>query len=384
MNHKSIFILYCITTMKNSFVVILSLLFLGFINFQDHPTLGIGATAPDFNLKGVDGKMYSLSSFSKSKILAIIFSCNHCPTAQAYEGRIKQLAADYQNKGVQVVVISPNDPKGIRLDELGYSDLSDSYDDMVLRAKEQNYNFPYLFDGGTQEVATKYGPIATPHVFIFDEKRILRYSGRIDDVENPKKTPKNNDTRNALDALFASKPVPVDKTKTFGCSIKWSEKEKLTKSEKEEWATEPVALDTIDELGLQKLLKNETSKLRLINVWATWCGPCVNELPDFMTINHMYRRRDFEFITISADKLAKKDKALQILQQINASNKNYIFTIDDTYKLIDLIDKNWQGALPYTLLVEPNGKIIYQKQGPIDAAKMKSMIVDNPLIGRVY
>lgn len=361
-----------------------SILFLGLINFQDVKTLEIGAAAPDFNLKGTDGKMYTLNSFSKSKILVIIFSCNHCPTAQAYEERIKKLVTDYESKGVQVVVISPNDPIGIRLDELGYSDLSDSYNDMALRAKEQNYNFPYLFDGGTQEVALKYGPVATPHIFIFDEKRILRYTGRIDDVENPKKTPKNFDARNALDALLLNKPVAVAKTKTFGCSIKWAEKEKLTKSEKEEWKTELVALDTIDELGLKKLLKNETTKLRLINVWATWCGPCVNELPDFMTINHMYRRRDFEFITISADKLAKKDKALQLLQQINASNKNYIFTEDDTYKLIDLIDKNWQGALPYTLLIEPNGKIIYQKQGPIDPVKMKRMIVDNDLIGRVY
>ena len=360
------------------------ILFFGFIKIHDPKTLEIGAAAPDFNLKGTDGKMYTLSSFSKSKILMIVFTCNHCPTAQAYESRIKQLVTDYKSKGVQVVAISPNDPSGIQLDELGYSDLSDSYEEMILRAKEQNFNFPYLFDGGTQEVANKYGPIATPHVFIFDEKRILRYSGRIDDVEDPKKTPKNFDTRNALDALVANKPVPVEKTKTFGCSIKWAEKIKLSKSEIEEWAKEPVALDTIDEAGIQNLLKNNSKKLRLINVWATWCGPCVNELPDFMTINKMYRRRDFELITISADKLGKADKALQILQKIHASNKNYIFKGDDTYKMIDLIDKDWQGALPYTLLVEPNGKVIYQKQGAIDPAKMKTLIVDHPLIGRVY
>ncbi len=360
------------------------ILFFSFIKTQDPKTLEIGAAAPDFNLKGTDGKMYTLKSFSKAKVLMILFTCNHCPTAQAYESRIKQLVTDYKNKGVQVVAISPNDPTGIQLDELGYSDLSDSYEEMILRAKEQNYNFPYLFDGTTQEVAKKYGPIATPHVFIFDEKRILRYSGRIDDVEDPKKTPKNFDTRNALDALVTNKPVPVEKTKTFGCSIKWAEKIKLSKSEMEEWAKEPVALDSIDEAGIQNLLKNNTKKLRLINVWATWCGPCVKELPDFMTINKMYRRRDFELITISADKLGKADKALQILQKIHASNKNYIFNGDDTYKMIDLIDKEWQGALPYTLLVEPNGKIIYQKQGTIDPAKMKTLIVDHPLIGRVY
>ena len=364
-----------------SFFVILSF---SFVKTQDRKTLEIGAAAPDFNLKGTDGKMYTLKSFSKAKVLMILFTCNHCPTAQAYESRVKQLAMDYKNKGVQVVAISSNDPTSVRLDELGYSDLNDTYKEMIVRAKEQKFNFPYLFDGGTQVVANKYGPIVTPHVFIFDEKRILRYTGRIDDVEDPKKTPKIFDTRNALDALVANKSVPVEKTKTFGCGIKWAEKTKLGKTELEEWAKEPVALDTIDEAGIQNLLKNDSKKLRLINVWATWCGPCVNELPDFMTINKMYRGRDFELITISADKLGKTDKALEILKKIRASNKNYIFNGEDTYKMIDLIDKSWQGALPYTLLVEPNGKIIYQKQGTIDPAKMKTLIVDHALIGRVF
>jgi peroxiredoxin len=370
--------------MKNLILFLATFLCFSFIKPQDPKTLEIGTAAPDFSLKGVDGKTYTLKSFAKSKVLMIVFTCNHCPTAQAYESRLKKLVSDYEPKGVQVVAISPNDPLSIRLDELGYSDLSDSYDEMVLRAKDQKFNFPYLYDGETQEVSNKYGPMATPHVFIFDEKRILRYSGRIDDVEDPKKTPKNFNTRNSLDALVANKPLPVEKTKTFGCSIKWAEKVKLTNSEKEAWAKEPVALENIDEEGLKKLLENKTDKLRLINVWATWCGCCVQELPDFMTINRMYRGRDFELITISADKIEKKDKALKVLKEKQASNKNYIFTGDDTYKLIELVDKNWQGALPYTLLVEPNGKIIYQKQGTIDPMKMKTLIVDNPLIGRVY
>ena len=355
-----------------------------FVSGDEHKSLELGAAAPNFNLKGVDGKMYSLSSFANAKVLVIVFTCNHCPTAQAYEERIKKLTADYADKSVQVVAISPNDPVSIRLDELGYTDLSDNYADMVQRAKDKQYNFPYLFDGGTQEVANKYGPVATPHVFIFDKTRILRYSGRIDDVENPAGTPKNFDTRNAIEDLLANKPVAVPKTKTFGCSIKWVEKHALTNSEKEEWTKEPVSLDTINEQGLKDLLKNETGKLRLINVWATWCGPCVNELPDFQTMNRMYRKRDFELITISSDKPNKKDKALEILKGIQASSKNYIFNGDDSYKLIELIDPDWQGALPYTLLIEPKGKIIYKKQGRIDASEMKRRIVDNPLIGRFF
>ncbi len=351
---------------------------------DEHPSLAIGAAAPNFNLKGVDGKMYSLQSFAKAKVLAIVFTCNHCPTAQAYEERIKKIAAEYKSNGLQVVAISPNDPTSVRLDEMGYTDLGDTYDDMKIRAKNASFNFPYLFDGDTEITSKKYGPVATPHIFIFDEKRILRYSGRIDDVEKPTGTPKSLDARNAIEALLAGKAAPVEKTKTFGCSIKWKEKEVLTNNEKESWAKEPVALESIDEDGIKKLLKNDSGKLRLINVWATWCGPCVAEIPDFLNINRMYRNRDFELVTISADKPDKKEKALATLKRLQASSKNYIFNSDDAYKLIELIDPKWQGALPYTLLVEPNGKIIYQKQGTINPMKMKTMIVENPSVGRYF
>jgi thiol-disulfide isomerase/thioredoxin len=178
--------------------------------------------------------------------------------------------------------------------------------------------------------------------------------------------------------------VPVTTTKVFGCSIKWAEKSGWINKAKEQWAKEPVSLDTISADGIKDLLKNSSDKLRLINVWATWCGPCVVEFPEFVTMNRMYRRRDFEFISISADEPAKKDKALQFLKKQEASNINYIFSIDDKYKLIEAIDPNWQGALPYTLLVEPGGKIVYAKEGPIDPAALKKAIVDNHLIGRYY
>ncbi|MEZ4903216.1 MAG: redoxin domain-containing protein [Spirosomataceae bacterium] len=117
----------------------------------DPKTLEIGAKAPDFKLTGTDGKTYSLASFSKAKILMIVFTCNHCPTAQAYEDRLIKFSKDYKGKGVQVVAISPNDPTAVRLDELGYTDLSDSFAEMKLRYKDKNFNFPYLYDGDTQK-----------------------------------------------------------------------------------------------------------------------------------------------------------------------------------------------------------------------------------------
>ena len=351
----------------------------------DEPkTLALGAKAPDFRLPGTDGKTYSLASFAKAKVLAIIFTCNHCPTAQAYEDRMIQLVKDYSSKGVAVVAISPNDPNAVRLDELGYTDMGDSFDEMKLRAKHKGYNFPYLYDGKTQSTAKAYGPVATPHVFIFDKERKLRYQGRIDDVEKPTKTPNSLDTRAAIDALLNNSEVSVASTKVFGCSIKWAEKESLTNKEDEEWAKRTVSVEMIDENGIKELIKNSSGKLRLINVWATWCGPCVTEFPDFVVINRMYRQRDFEFISISADEPSKKEKVLAFLKDKHAANKNYLFSIDDKYKLIEAIDPNWQGALPYTILVEPGGKIVYAKQGRIDPAAMKKRIVDNSYIGRYY
>lgn len=351
---------------------------------KEHQTLSIGKTAPAFDLRGVDGKNYSLASFAKSRILVIIFTCNHCPTAQAYENRIIQLAKDYQQKSVAVVAIMPNDPNAIRLDELGYTDLSDSFEEMKIRAKEKGFNFPYLYDGATQKTANAYGPVATPHVFIFDKERKLRYQGRIDDMENPARTPKHFDTRNAIEALLNEQPITVSATKVFGCSIKWTEKSDWLEKAKEEWAKEPVDLDLIDETGIKTLVKNNSDKLRLINVWATWCGPCLTEYQDFITMNRMYRRRDFEFVSISADIPDKKDKVLKVLKQQESSVKNYLFNSEDKYKLIEAIDPNWQGALPYTLLVEPGGKVVFAHEGEIDPATLKKIIVENHLIGRYY
>src|SRR6266853_2384366 len=141
---------------------------------EEHPTLAIGSPAPDFALPGIDGETHKLSDYSGSQLLAIIFTCNHCPTAQLYEGRIKKLVDDYQNKSVAFVAIEPNDAKAILLSELGYTDVSDSLEEMKIRAEYRHFNFPYLYDGDTQNVSTAYGPTATPHLFIFDSERKLR------------------------------------------------------------------------------------------------------------------------------------------------------------------------------------------------------------------
>lgn len=334
----------------------------------------LGASAPEFDLPGVDGRNYSLKNFAKAKVLMIAFICNHCPTAQAYEERLKKLVADYQNKGVALVAISPNDPKSVRLDELGYTDLSDSFEEMKIRASHKKYNFPYLYDGEHSKVSKLYGPTATPHVFIFDAERKLRYLGRIDDSEREGLV-KVHDARNALEALLAGREIKIGKTNTFGCSIKWPGKEKTVERYMAKLATEPVTVELADAQALTKLRQNGSGKLRLVNFWATWCGPCITEFPDLVKINRSFRHRAFELVTVAANFPDEKNAVLAFLQKNQASNQNLLFADTDKYKSMAAFDPEWNGALPYTLLLGPKGEVLYQMQGPIDPLEVKRIIV---------
>ncbi|MBM3878800.1 MAG: redoxin domain-containing protein [Verrucomicrobia bacterium] len=344
-------------------------------------TLALGAPAPDFSLPGVDGRTYALKDFAAAKVLALVFTCNHCPTAQYYEERIKQIVTDYQPKGVALVAISPNDPDAVRPDELGYTDLGDSLADMKIRAQARQFNFPYLYGGGEHEaVSLAYGPQVTPHAFVFDAARRLRYVGRIDDSEREAYV-RVRDLRNALDALLAGEEPAVKETRVVGCSTKWSSKRGGVKQYWDKIAAEPVGVTLVKAEELGALRRNqppaggEGGKLRLVNFWATWCGPCVTEFPDLMTIHRMYRGRDFELVTVAAQFPDEQAEVLRFLKRHQASSRNLTFGETDKYKLIEAFDPEWSGALPYTVLIDSTGEVLYRQQGTCDALALKRLIV---------
>jgi peroxiredoxin len=178
-------------------------------------TLQIGQHAPDFQLPGVDGKTHSLADFGDADVLIVVFSCNHCPYVVGSEERMKQLLADYRPKDVEMVAINSNETD---------NHPTDDFDHMVRRAKEKGFDFAYLRDED-QSVARAYGALRTPHFFVFDRQRILRYTGRMDD--NPREPGKETtrELRDALDDLLAGREVRTPMTNPIGCNVKWKNRD---------------------------------------------------------------------------------------------------------------------------------------------------------------
>jgi thiol-disulfide isomerase/thioredoxin len=282
---------------------------------------------------------------------------------------------------VAVVAISPNDPLAVRLDELGYTDLGDSFEEMKIRAAERKFNFPYLYDGQTQAVARAYGPVSTPHVFVFDKERKLQYTGAVDNSEDPSKI-KKSFARDAIEALLEGREITIKKMKTFGCSIKWADKRNSAQKALVEWAKEAVDVNMIDANGVREIMKNNSGKLRLVNIWATWCGPCVIEMPELVNINRMYRGRAFEMVTISGDMPSKKNDVIKFLKDKQVSCANYQFNSEDRTELGEALDKGWEGGIPYTIIIKPGGEIIYRQLGMIDPLEVKKVIIG--YLGRYY
>src|SRR5579872_2639608 len=256
-----------------------------------HPILAIGSPAPNFELPGADGKTHKLSDYSASPVLVVIFICNHCPIAQMYEQRVEQLSADYKNRGVSVVAIEPNDPRAITIDELDSSDISDSLEEMKIRAQYKHLSYPYLYDGETQSVTEAYGPQATPHAFVFDSSRRLRYEGRVDNSYRTELV-KTHEVRDAIDALLANREVAVKHTGVFGCSTKWKEKHAAQVETLRKIDSQPVQLEMVSAADLKKLRSNSEKKMLLVSFWATWCGSCIHEFTDIEDTYRMYSVRE--------------------------------------------------------------------------------------------
>ena len=295
---------------------------------------------------------------------------------------MKAMVSDYAAKGLTLIAIAPNGPAAVSPHELNYTDVDDSFDSMKVRAEHRKFNFAYLYDGETQAVSHQYGPKVTPHLYIFDQQRKLVFEGRFDDHMTEAKA-KTHDGRNALDELLAGKPVSVSHTPVFGCSTKWMSHAEAAKTEMQEWQAQPVKLEAATLDDLKKLRSNPTGKMLMVNFWATWCAPCQTEYPSLLETYLWYRSRDFDFVSVSVDEPAQKDAVMKFLEKTDSGIRNLQVDTDDVYAVMAAFDKSWESGVPFTMVIAPDGKVIYQRSGVVDLLKMRRVILANlPDAGR--
>ena len=281
-----------------------------------------------------------------------------------------------QARGVAVVAIQPNAPEALRVDELDCSDISDSLEEMKIRAQYKHIDYPYLYDGETQQTARAYGPQATPHVFVFDKDRILRYEGRMDDNYRIERV-KSQDARAAIDAVLAGREVAAAHTGVFGCSTKWKEKEADRLAADRKLDSQPVKLDMVSADGLKQLKANAGGRLTLVTFWATWCGSCLHEFPDMETTYRMYSNRDLAYVTVAANLPEERDSVMRVLTKNHATGRNLLFDSGNTAAMQTAFDPQWDSAVPYTALLGPGGKVLYRNLGSVDILELRRVILKN-------
>lgn len=361
------------------------------ISGQEIPkVLAIGADLPDFKLPGTDKKTYTPADFKDSKVLCLIFTSNHCPDAVAAAARMEQIHQAYKDKGVALVAINGNNAESLLPEELGYSPFTDSFEEMAPFAKDYSWSFPYLYDGAKQEFVTACGGQSTPHVFVFDAARKLRYTGRMDDARREAGDVEKSYLRDALDAMLAGQEIKEPVTRSFGCSTKWNFKKANVAIGEAKWKSQPVSVADLDEAISKKLRANASKRVRLINFWSTTCGPCVKEFPDLVDTGRRFQNRPMDFISISLDPADKRQAVSKFLESTHAAipgpvaksfaeegltTNNYHWTGGNPDTMAQAIDPEWSGALPHTVLVAPGGKILWHHTGEIDVVELRREIL---------
>ena len=330
---------------------------------------------PPFKLPGVDGLIYNSTDFRKSELLVIVFLSNHCPTSQIFQHRIIRLAKEYRNKGLAVVAISPNDPEAILPDELSSSALGDTLPEMALRARELQYPFPYLYDGKTQEVATAYGVRVTPHAFLFDKKRKLRYSGRIGDHKNPDREDRE-ELRIAINSLNHGIEPAVVRGLVFGNSIKWIKDRIIAEKTRERFARESVYLKKANIRTLKFVRRNDSKLPKLIYVWSNQDKNNRQELLQLAAIHKIYRKRGLKLVTICVDGNDFTEVAKKLLIETQSSGTNYICSGTEISPVVELRAEEGIETTPFLGLLTSEAKIFYRSTKGLEPLTIKQHIIE--------
>jgi len=372
--------------------------------YQDRAaaSLSIGQSAPDFTAADLNGKAHSLKDH-RGRIAVIVFLSTECPFSNAYIERLRAIASDYSKKNVALLGVNSNP--------------AESLDQIREHARKNKLDFTILKDEGSR-VADAYGALRTPEVFVVDGAGALLYRGRIDNSKETARV-KRNDLREALDETLAGKAVSQPETKAFGCPIKMVRKNNAAggveqssvretsfarsdglprfanalapqkKPATKPAATKPAAtkpaatkpaatkkpavsratpkVSPLKPEDFNKFKDAANGKVLVINFWATWCGPCVAEFPEFVALDRKYRNKGVKIVGITADEPADvKPKVIPFIKKKRVKFDILLQDTDDPQQMMDLINKDWPGVLPATFVYDKQGNLAYSRFGIID------------------
>jgi peroxiredoxin len=342
----------------------------------DRPRLAQGAAAPDFSLPGVDGKVHSLGEYAGSRVLAVVFTGNSCPASQLYEARLRKLAADYRDRGVTLVAVNPNRPAALQLQDLSFSDVGESLDDMKARAAHRQIGYPYLSDGEAQAVTRAFGVVSTPHVFVFDRDRKLQYEGRIDDNlrEDAVQSP---DARNASMPCWPARPRRWRAPRVSGCRVKGLDGAANASQAQVEADKGDVPLTMAGAEDLKKTAPERDRQAVARQLLGDVVRAVRPEFPDLEATYRMYRSRNLEFVSVSVNDPEERAAVVKFLQEHRATHDNRLFATSDVYGLQAAFDPDMPAPVPYTVLLGQGGEVRYQELGELDTMKLRRAILAN-------
>ena len=345
--------------MIKRFLVVLSVsLFVTLVASAQAPKLAVGQPVPDFSLKDSTGKSHSLKAYRGHHVV-IGFVGAKCPISNAYTSRMNGIAEDYKAKNVVFLGINSN--------------ANEPLNEIKAHAAKAKYSFSILKDTGNV-VADSFGATVTPEMFVLDGEGVLRYHGRVDSASDIARV-ERHDLRVALDELLTGKSLSKPELKAFGCQIKRAPGSKATPPKaaaaKAKAPNTEGLVTLLKPAEFNKLKTASQGKVLLINFWATWCAPCVAEFPEFVQIDKTYRSRGVRTIAISTDEKSDLEPAvIPFLKKQKAEFESFLSDADDPQLLIDVVDKNWSGALPATFLFDKQGKLVFTKYGIIDREEL--------------
>ncbi len=355
--------------------------------------VAIGEAAPGFTLKDLAGKQHKLADY-QGKLTVVAFLSAKCPISNAYNERIRALADDYAKRGVSFLALNAS--------------ADETVGEIKAHAEKQGFAFAILKDKDNK-IADAYGVVRTPEMFVVDGAGVLRYHGRIDNSHLPIHV-KTHDLRNALDELLAGKAVTVPETKALGCIIKraqQAERKGGTGSVSDlsiqtasyqtaaylpafsfapqrkpvaKRPAKPVAkapAKPLPKIGLIKpanfpaMRESWKGQVVVLNLWATWCAPCVAEMPEFVKLHNEYKDKGVKVVAISADDVSEVNTLVaRFVRDKGLPFEVAVMDTDDPQEMIDLINKDWPGTLPSTFVYDKTGKLIFSRFKIIDREEL--------------